>query len=222
MSFFFRHGLVLAPWAPLLFVPFLSDALTAALIAQEQLHGRLSPLAAARQALLAMPRFIRLKMWYYVRALGWGLIPVYGVIRDIDERLAWAMSSNVAVIEGQASFAGGATRCETLVTSFRAECTRVLATIPLVLLVPLLVMLVLTKSTSEWWAIVLVLAWFWFPASGAANTYLYFWICGREKQRSRVNPARVLGALPPGPYTAAYTSDCPRNIGKQILSQVPL
>jgi hypothetical protein len=183
-SFFLRHVFVLTPMAPLLVLPFVSDALVAVLIDQERSEGRLQPAAAIRQALRRMPAFLQLKLYYYARAVTWGLIPIYGLFRGVDERLAWAMSSNVAILEARTDFSGSRARCQALVSEFRGPCIRALITIPCLLVLPIAFLLALVVSPWMFWLAVAGLIWLWLPGSSAANTYLYFWIRGNENEES--------------------------------------
>jgi hypothetical protein len=195
-SFFFRHPIALAPIAPLLMIPFLSDALSTALIGQENRDGHLQPAVALQQALRALPALLRLKLFYFARAFAWALIPIYGVIRDIDERLAWGMSSNVIMLESEMDFAKARTRCEGLVAEFRGECIRVLFTMPVTLLVPIAVALAVGRSPWVFWAVIGAVIWIILPASAAANTYLYLWIREQEDTRVSANTVASRASVP--------------------------
>lgn len=180
LSLFFRHILEIGPFALLFLVPFVSDLFSTALVAQERQNGQLRPGLALQQILPALPAFARLKLYYYVRALGWGLIPIYGLIRGIDERLAGAMSSNVILLEPPTSFSEGAARCEDLVSEFRGESSAVLIRVPLLLLFGVAVLLALGHSPWAFWTAIGMFIWLLLPGSAAANTYLYFWIREQE------------------------------------------
>lgn len=180
-GFFLRHPLTLLILAPLLFVPLLADALITALIAQERESGRLQPVAAVQRALRVMPAFIRLKLFYFARSVAWALIPIYGLIRDIDERLAWAMSSNVIMLEDRTDFATARARCEALVAQFRGECIRVLFTVPVTLMSLIFIALALANATWMFWCTFGALIFLVLPASAAANTYLYLWMRAAEE-----------------------------------------
>jgi hypothetical protein len=187
LSFYVRHPLALAAVAPLLLMPLFADVLTAALIGQGRRSRQLQPMAAVQQALQAMPAFLRLKLFYFARGLLWSLVPIYGLIRNIDERLAWAMTSNVVVLEGHTDFATARTRCEGLVANFRGECIRVLLTLPVTLLIPVFVGIALAQARWILWLILLATVFVFIPASAAANTYLYLWI--RDEEAAHGEPA---------------------------------
>src|SRR5262245_23906846 len=76
VSFFVRNALSLLVIAPLLIVPFVTDALVTILIDQEQREGRPRPVAAVQQELRGLPAYERLKLYYWLRAFAWALIPI--------------------------------------------------------------------------------------------------------------------------------------------------
>lgn len=190
-SFFLRNAAALGVIAPLLVIPFLTDALTAALIDQERREGRLQPGAAIRRTLRAMPAFVRLKVFFFARATLWGLVPIYGIFRDIEERLAWAMSSNVVVLEAPRDFDDAKCRCQDLATTFRGECVRTLITMPCLLAVPIAIFMALVVQPWMFWVAIAAFVWLWLPGSAAANTYLYLWM--REQEAASRD-----AAVPPG------------------------
>jgi hypothetical protein len=188
-SFFVRHAAVLVAMTPLLVLPFVSDALLAALIDQDEREEHLRPGAALQRALRALPVVARLKLYYYARATAWSLVPVYGLFRDVDERLAWAMSSNVVVLEGRTDFSTGRMRCQALAAAFRGECIRTLITMPCLLILPIAILLALAVSPWIFWTAVAAFVWLWLPGSAAANTYLFLWMREDERSRGAVAPS---------------------------------
>jgi hypothetical protein len=190
-AFFVRNAGTLAVLSPLLVIPFLTDALTATLIDQERREGQLRPGSAIPRTLGALPAFVRLKIFFFARATLWSLVPIYGLIRDVEERLAWAMSSNVVALEGRRDFDDARGRCQDLVATFRGECVRTLITMPCLLAVPIAIFMALVVQAWMFWVAIAAFVWLWLPGSAAANTYLYLWM--REQETA----SRDAAVLPP-------------------------
>jgi hypothetical protein len=190
-SFFLRKRRGARVIAPLLVIPFLTDALTAALIDQERREGRLQhrggdPTDAARDAGLRPTEGLLLRSCHPL-----GLVPIYGIFRDIEERLAWAMSSNVVVLEAPRGFRR---RQMPLPGPGDDVPRRVRAHVDHDAVSPGRSHRDLHGARRAALDVLVAIAafvWLWLPGSAAANTYLYLWMREREA-------ASRDAAVPPG------------------------
>ncbi|TFB09271.1 hypothetical protein E3V36_07080 [Candidatus Marinimicrobia bacterium MT.SAG.2] len=172
---------------PLLCVPIVTDALQSLLIRQKTQGQVLSPLSAARQVWPFVVPLFRIKLLFEVRALLWGMIPIYGWVRAIKDRLHWAMASNVVVFEGLSGKAAH-DRCRELIDKYSAGIgNRALFTVPTAISVMFLIAWVVAGTIYQpfyaqgFWLFLLMMFCLIVPWSGAANTLLYLELIRREK-----------------------------------------
>lgn len=172
ISFPFRHPTVL-PLLPLLWLPWLFAPLNGILIRDEYEGRPCRPFRALRRACSLVPVYFRLNRYYAERIALWNLVPFYGDIRNIDEGLHAAMASNVLAFEEPLTFDETRKLSEAVVGEWRGEAILVLSTIPLLLALVSLPFFAFASNRAALLGVILYIWWLWFPATAAANNYLY-------------------------------------------------
>jgi hypothetical protein len=178
---FVRH---LTGWAPLLWVPILSDVLQSFVMratdAGEPLDIR-RILAQSRHALLPT---LGLKIGSELRSIAWNLIPVIFIVRVIEHRLCWGLASSVVAFEDLRGDAADA-RCRQLARDGYTLGLRALVGWPTVWLTLSLVAANFaadwTRSRAVFWLLVAAWWWIFIPGAGAANTLCYLQLRDAEQ-----------------------------------------
>ncbi len=195
-GFHLRYWRDLAGIFPLLLVPVLGDLLHSLLIRQSLQQGNISCKQALGESWGNVLSLLTMKFSFELPAFFWGLIPIYGYIKAIRNRLYWGMASNVMVFEGL-SGTDGRSRCRELIENYsQGSGVRPLVIIPSFIFVAILVAWVVGGSVYEplysYGFLIFLVACFWVfvPWSAAANTFFYLQLIERAKsQPERTNKA---------------------------------
>ena len=162
-----------------------TDCLHANIIREEIEHNdRTSITRVLLETFRTFPRFIRVKIFFFICALIWGYIPFIGWFVDFHYRIRWAMCSNVVVFENL-SGDKARDRCKLLADKIiQAKQTGVLFAIPniLIFLFVLIfaVSITLLRTSLFLWLLYFGCLWIVLPASAAVNTILYLSIVGNK------------------------------------------
>jgi hypothetical protein len=160
---------------PILFVPVATDALHTILIDREKKQIDSSSPNAVLQAVRIMPELLVVKLYFWVVALIWSFVPIYGWMKEIDYRIAWGMASNVVILEKKRRTVA-IQRCMELARTVDKKLSiRALLTMPALLITLSVILVAIPQGFIDfYWAWMVFLLWIAFPAAAAANTYCYF------------------------------------------------
>jgi hypothetical protein len=178
ISFHSHHWKDLFPIAPLLFVPVFNDALLAILIRQHTPGNRdLHIRAALREAVEIVPDLLSMKIHFWLAAWLWSYLPLYGWMKDLEERTNWALASNVIAFEGLIGVIGR-DRCKQLTHQMPpASSIRVLVTIPALIIATCMVIIAISAffldTSLFFWTCGIIIAWTLIPGSSTVNSLLY-------------------------------------------------
>lgn len=173
---------------PLLFFPFIGDLLQSVLIEQKTNRQEIFLQQAVRKAWSLFPEFFFMKIYFEGIAILWSLIPIYGTIQSFRYRLYWGMTSNVLVFEGLYGKVGRQ-RCRELIdNTARRIVTRTLVVVPTLFSCGLFLIWVVGGAiygnlySYGFWIFIVFTLWIILMGSGAANTFLYLELTGRDNK----------------------------------------
>ena len=132
---------------PLLYVPFVGDALISVIFKQKLEEGNIKPMQAVKEVWQYVPSLFLLKLGLQIKLILWCFIPIYGHIKALQYLKYWGLASNIIVFEGL-SGEMALSRAKELIV-FTEIGLKTLAIIPNVLFVTLLVSWVFISEISQ-------------------------------------------------------------------------
>ena len=123
------------------------------------------------------PPLFSMKFVFWIKAVLWGLVPIYGIIQGSKYVVYSVMASNVLVFEGL-SGTEGRDRCRELYEADPDRLgTRTFITIPALALTLFIILFTVSveifDSSIPFWLWIIISTWIVLPISGALNTLYY-------------------------------------------------
>lgn len=177
LLFHLRHFIQIFIFFPFLLIPVFNDGLHSLLIAQIYNNKKPNFISTIRLACKLFPSVLSMKFYFWICAIIWGFVPVYGIIKGARYRASWAMASNVAVFEGLTGVQGERQCSDLISMDSSGKTTRTFLTIPTLIYIFMTIIFVYFTDIHQFsfvpWVYLGVVLWLMIPVSSVLNTLYY-------------------------------------------------